>query len=136
MKKLIIIVGCILTLQTVFAQDTTHRAQAIDYAKRAKQQYVAENFDSAVILYRMALNMDSTLSWIQFNNALACIIHGKGDPVENYTKALMINEHTANGKQVLSNAINDLDDAQRKYGPLIDYDMVREILIDRYGRYQ
>jgi|SRR6185312_946796 len=135
MKKLIILLGCIFTVQMAFAQDTTRRAKAIYYGKRARQQFISENFDSALILNRMAISMDSTLSWIQFNNALTYIMEGKGDPIENYSKALAVNEHTANGKQALSNAMNDLDDAQRKYGPLVEYDLLKQFLIGRYNRY-
>jgi hypothetical protein len=132
MKKLVFLLVCACMVQTAFSQDS---AKATYYAKMAKQQYRSENFDSSVVLYRMALNMDSILSWIQFDNALACIIRGKGDPVENYTRALIVNEHAANGKKALSNAMNDLDEAQRQYGPLIEYDAVKQVLIDRYNRY-
>jgi hypothetical protein len=135
MKKIIILWGFLFTVQMAFAQDTSRSAKAIYYGKRARQQFMSENFDSALILNRMAINMDSTLSWIQFNIALTYIMEGKGDPVENYTKALIINEHTANSKQALSNAMNDLDDAQRRYGPLVEYDLVKQVLIDRYNRY-
>ena len=136
MRKCIILCVCACTLQSVHAQDTARRTQAINYGKRARQQFMSENFDSAFVLNKMALSMDSTLSWLQFNYALNSYMEGRGDPVENYTRALIINEHVTNGKQVLSNAMNDLDDLQRKYGPLIEYDMVKALLIERYNRYQ
>lgn len=135
MKKLMVLLTYVFTLQTAFAQDTAHRAQAIYYGKMARQQYVNENLDSALVLNRKALRFDSTLSWIQFNNALFYFARRQGDPVQNYLKALTVNEHAPDGKQALSNAIIDLDEAQQKYGPVIDYDMVKQILIDRYNRY-
>jgi hypothetical protein len=105
------------------------------YNELGEKAYGEGEYDKCIEFEKKAISLDSTLCSAANSLALACIVSGKPEAVDAYVRAVELMKQSTAPKRWLEASIHDLEQAKAKYDNLKDFDLVKSLLIEEYGKH-
>lgn len=128
-------IGINVEVAAIVAEKSSSRQKGELYGSMGWKAYQSGDYERCLDLSKKAIELDSSLSWVQCNIALVYLITNKPEAIDSYVRAIDLIKRGAHAKEYISAAIKDIDDAKQKLGPIKDADLIRSLLMDEYKKY-
>ena len=123
-----------ITIEVVALVKTDAQSKGATYGSLGWKSYESGDTAKAILYSKKALELDSTLSWVQANLGLFYLI--RGDEIgatDYYVDAISyFKKDKLNGKYYFKAVIKDINDAKIKYPNLKGYQTILDLLNSEY----
>lgn len=123
-------VNIAIEVTAIVSETPKNVIQAENLGNMGWKEYLAGHFEKCIEYCKQALALDSNLSGVQFNMALSNMVMGN-DSYELYATGLRLNKNDDDARNACLTAIDNIDDAVKKYDNLKNVELIRDKLAKR-----